>query len=1352
MKYQKSSSLLLIYIITVNDEAHKGIVKVGMTDYDGDTDITELKPNCKELNQAAKNRVRQYTQTAGIDFTLHHTELAISTRNGVTVFDDYTVRDVLLRSGIKIHDFKIEKQGNEWYECSVETAKNAIIAVKEGRDSLYSEEICAIQPTIDFRPEQKDAIKQTVKKFRTGKSMLWNAKMRFGKTLCALQVVKECQYKRTIILTHRPVVDAGWFDDFNKIFHKGEHYSYGSRNKGEHFETLERNATKLKDYNYIYFASLQDLRGSEKAGGKFDKNDAIFAAQWDMLIVDEAHEGTQTQLGQNVIELITKDTTHVLSLSGTPFNLFDGYNQDEIYTWDYVMEQKAKHEWDINHFGDHNPYAELPRMNIYTFDLGKLVADYQDVEDSAFNFKEFFRTWTGEPKRDHRPMPSTAAIGDFIHKEDVRRFLDLIVKYDPQSNYPFSTAEYRNNFRHSLWMVPGVKEARALSSMLQQHPIFSNFNIVNVAGEGDEDVENEEALTMVMNAMGDDPEQTYSITLSCGRLTTGVTVKPWTAVMMLAGSFQTDAKAYMQTIFRVQSPYRSKSGRQKQECFVFDFAPDRTLKVIAETAKISAKAGKSTSDDDRATMGEFLNFCPIIGYNGTMMKPYNVDGMLEQLKKVYVDRVVRHGFEDAYLYNNDLLLQLTDGDLAKFSELHKIIGSTKANHTSNEVDINNQGLTNEQYEEAEQLKKKKKKELTEEEKQKLEAYKEKKKNRDNAVSILRGISIRFPLLIYGAELPDETQDIAIENFAELIDDSSWAEFMPRGVTKEKFAEFVKFYDPDVFRAAGRQIRSMAKAADSLDPTERTKQIARIFTFFRNPDKETVLTPWRVVNMHLSDCLGGYDFYNETHEETLAEPRFVDRGDVTAAVFADPCTHILEINSKTGLYPLYVTYSVFEEACRRYRNEHSLSTDIPDEEQRRIWDGVVANNIFVVCKTPMAKSITKRTLMGFRKGKVNAHYFEDLINKIQNQPKLFIDKMRQGAGYWKANNDNNMKFNAIVGNPPYQLNKATENSKTNAAYSVSIYNLFIEIARNLMPQYISMITPSRWMTKAGQSIPDEWVDDMINSNSFRLIHDFPNATDCFPTVEIKGGVNYFLYETTYRGKCTFIQHNNGISTENIDFLNSQGLGVIIRDANAQDILQHIISIEGDYHISNSFANLVGVRDFFTTPKHLTSNWNGYQHNKDTKHNIKYYLNKKLEPCGYGWITYDDIPKGHSALPLHKVYIPKAGGSGNDPIVLGHPFYGEPNSVCSLTYLVIGYDPNNHNFTKEQCLNIISYIKTRFFRYLVSIKKKTQDNPRDVFQFVPMQDFSKPWTDAELYKKYNLTDDEIAYIESMIKPME
>lgn len=173
---------------------------------------------------------------------------------------------------------------------------------------------------------------------------------------------------------------------------------------------------------------MQDLRGSESVGGKFDKNDEIFLTKWDFVVIDEAHEGTLTKLGQAVIDTITdlSDNPKILRLSGTPFNLLDKFNEDEIYTWDYVMEQRAKLEWNTAHFGDPNPYATLPELQIFTYNLDKLIPGYMDVEDSAFNFREFFRTWTGNVQKDFKPMPDGALVGDFVHKADVKKFLDIM--------------------------------------------------------------------------------------------------------------------------------------------------------------------------------------------------------------------------------------------------------------------------------------------------------------------------------------------------------------------------------------------------------------------------------------------------------------------------------------------------------------------------------------------------------------------------------------------------------------------------------------------------------------------------------------------------------------------------------------------------------------------------------------------------------------------------------------------------------------------------------------------------------------------------------------------------------------
>lgn len=1341
MQYFSTLKAKLIYIFTIDDAAHQGCVKIGEATLDEATNLT-LAPNCKELNAAAKKRIDQYTKTAGIDYKLRHTELTVSIRGGVlSTFNDKEIHNVLLRSGVKRHDFTSRNQGREWFECSVETAVKAIEAVKAGRSAIDSSEIIPMTEEISFRPEQTAAIEKTVRKFTSGgKIMLWNAKMRFGKTLSALQVIKECRFHRTIIITHRPVVDKGWFEDFGKIFGMLDGYRYGSREKGFKFEELEKAAKKNPDSHYVYFASIQDLRGAKMAGGKFDKNTAIFKADYDMLIVDEAHEGTQTVLGKEVIKLLSKENTHVLNLSGTPFNLISDYGEDEIYTWDYVMEQKAKAEWDINHFGDPNPYAGLPRLNIFTFELGKVMSGFADSEDAAFNFKEFFRTWTGDPEKDHRQMPDGME-GKFIHEEHVRNFLDLIVKYDEESNYPFSTLEFRKAFRHTLWMVPGVKEARALSALLQQHTIFGQFQIVNVAGDGDEDVPDDDALTLVENAMGKNPEETMTITLSCGKLTTGVSVKPWTAVMYLSGSHNTDAKAYMQTIFRVQTPYTTDDGRRKENCYVFDFAPDRTLKVLADAAKVSHRARSTASESDRVRLGEFLNFCPVIGYNGTSMSKFNVENMLEQLKRAYISRVTRNGCDDPRLYNQEMLRKLDKDALERFKNLHKIIGSTKANHASTDVDMAKNGLTQEEYDEVERIEKKKKgrkEELTEEEKRRLEEAKEKRKNADAAMSILRGISIRLPLLMYGAELTSEEQDVTLENFADLIDQQSWEEFMPRGVTKELFKEFTVFYDPDMFRAVGRNYRDLVRAADELPPVQRVQAIARIFEYFRNPDKETVLTPWRVVNMHIGDCIGGWNYLDSEGEARLMEPKFIDHGEVTEKVFGDPDTRILEINSKTGLYPLYMALSVFKSKCKRYRDSHMLATDIPVEKQRELWNEVLKDNIFVVCKTEMAKQITKRTLRGFGKAKVNARFFEDLINKITNQPDLFGSKVINGKNYWKNPKiEEYMKFNAIVSNPPYQ-----DMDGGGGSSSTPLYNRFIDIAKKLDARYISFIVPARWMT--GGRFLDKFRADMLADRHILKLVDYYDSQVCFKDVAIEGGICYFLRDNEQTQPCEIrTQWGNGHIINSRRYLQEEDYDIFIRDKNAIEILKKVVKSEGFVPFRNHVhpRNYFGLDEF---PKHAT----------ETKNTIS-ILGLSNRNRTWKYIpSFSTTKKDYSEdmLLKWKVFISKADGAAGqlcNPIparIMGAGVLGAPNSICTITFLAVGpYD------TEVEAKNVISYMATKFFRFLVGIRKN-KNMYYDNFMFVPVVDFSKTWTDNELYAKYDLTKDEIAYIESMIKSLD
>lgn len=1329
----------LIYVYRINDTAHEGILKIGEASCNAGMAYFAFEPNCKELNAAAKDRIRHQTQTAGVTFELLYTEAtAYMKGKNLIVFQDHDIHDILVRSGIKRKIFDTEHKANEWFYTDLETVKKAIAAAKEGRTSLNASEITTDRSPVIFRPEQVEAIEKTIKQFKkSGGShqMLWNAKMRFGKTLSTLEVVKRMNYNRTLILTHRPVVDSGWFEDYGKIFYDRDDFYYFSKKNGgdpteeENFHEMIHKADDngMKDFHFIYFASIQDMRGSELVGGKFAKNEEIFNIAWDLIIIDEAHEGTQTELGKAVLSKCRKENTRVLHLSGTPFNLMDDFKEDEIYTWDYVMEQRAKAEWEKIHQGDPNPYSVLPKLSIYTYNLGKLYPEYADA-DIAFNFREFFRV---------------DKEGNFIHEINIKQFLDLLTKEDTDSNYPYSTEEYRQNFRHSLWMIPGVKEAKALSKLLQEHPVFSQFAIANVAGDGDEEEEEKEALKKVEKAIGPNPEDSYSITLSCGRLTTGVSVKPWTACFMLSGSFNTAASTYMQTIFRVQTP-AVIGGKQKEECFVFDFAPDRTLKVIAETAKISSKAGKTTNND-REILGEFLNFCPIIGFEGSQMKAYNTEKMLGQLKKAYIERVVKNGFEDSYLYNDELL-HMDKLALEEFSKLKEIIGSTKAQGSTGDININAQGLTDEQYEllQMPEIREKPVRELTPEQQEALAREKEIKKNRDTAISILRGISIRMPLLMYGADLQknlDGTEEaITLDNFCDLVDDLSWEEFMPKGVTKTIFGQFKKYYDSDVFRESGVKIREMARAADKLSIEERIERISSIFATFRNPDKETVLTPWRVVNMHLGKSLGGWCFYDKDYNEQILEPELIKQNEITDEVFKKN-THILEINSKSGLYALYCAYSVY-----RTRSKLELGPKPTREMEIDLWKKVLAENIFLICKTPMAKRIAQRTLAGFTGTKVNAHYFEDLVNQLKNKPENFISKVSK-TNYWKKDGNEDMKFDAIVGNPPYQIMATGD-----ANGSDPIYHLFIDAACKL-GEKVSFIHPARFLFNAGKT-PKDWNEKMLNDEHYKVVQYWANSGDVFPTVDIKGGVavTYWDKNKTFEKIGTFVVYDE--------------LRTILEKVKAKDFA--------------TFSELVYGRDLYRlTDKLYEENpWAENRQSKGHKYDIGsnvfdtfpelFYEEKPNDDYDYAkifgreknnrilkWIkkSYVKVPDNFDS---YKIFIPKANGTGAIGEVLSTPIVGEPIVGSTTTFLSVG----KFN-TQDEAENCMKYIKTKFARAMLGTLKVTQDNPRETWLNVPLQDFttnsdidwskSVPEIDKQLYKKYGLSAEEISFIESKVREM-
>ncbi|WP_338337335.1 Eco57I restriction-modification methylase domain-containing protein [Marseilla massiliensis] len=1256
---------------------------------------------------------------------------------------------------------------------------------------------------IVLQPEQEQAVSVAFRYFKKGlkhPKFLWNAKMRFGKTLCALELARRMgeldadhRVRRTLIVTHRPVVNKSWKDDFEKIF--GGHattYRYGTKSEvgGEgDFYDLETSLDN-PDNHYIFFASMQYLRRSSLVGGDNDeqlKKD-LLQTDWDLVVIDEAHEGTRTNLGQAVIDMLTKDgRINTLHLSGTPFNLYEDFDDDQIYTWDYIKEQTAKKLWPKEHPNEpaaNNPYRELPEMEIRTYDLGKLVKSSLG-DDATFQFREFFRTKQGSD------VPA-ADKGRFVHEDDVRLFLDLLCKDDEQSHYPFSTDEYREQFNHTLWVVPGVKEAKALERLLNDHEVFGGFDaIINVAGANDDDETREDALDKVLKRIGDQPEQTYTITISCGRLTTGVTVKPWTAVFYLKGSENTSAATYMQTIFRVQSPYCYEDDegqmRMKTKCYVFDFAPDRSLKMVAETAKFATLTQKqkkyasaaTTREKDIENMANFLRLCPVIAMQGGQMVEFKADRLFEQLEHVYVDRVVRNGFNDNSLYDIRALMALAPDEVEELDSLGKEIGKTtnmdKPKPVKN-IDISSNKLTAKQQAAAERAKRKRREnqELTEEEKSALEAEKERKaeerKERDNRISVLRGISLRIPLMMFGAEIDNEDEGITLDNFTRVVDDDSWKEFMPRGVDKAAFRKFKKCYNATVFVAAGKRYRKLARQADNMHVDERVRRISAIFSYFHNPDKETVLTPWRVVNMHMSDCLGGYTFFNESFTGpcekqvkgtngqlfdwvTTMEPRFVDRGEVTREVFGRSDAKILEINSKTGLYPLYVAYSLYRRRCADFVEAGLI--DNPDnysvDEEQVIWDDILANNIYVICNTPMARRITRRTLLGFRSlrkkngtEQVNIKSEKLISRAIGDREALVSDIL--SVGFWRGDNRNNdmLKFSAVVGNPPYQIEGISTRKSP-------IYHIFYELAFSLSDK-VTLITPARFLYKAGQT-PDEWMDKILEDPHFKVVRYFPKSTEVFPSVDIKGGVAITYYDS-YRnfGKIGFFSEFK----ELVSILDK------VRKKQIMNICA-IISSRGMYKFTEKL-----FKDF-PEASYVQGNGSGLQVTPKSLEQMPYVFKERgcetdsykiLGRIGnervYRWIKKEYI-QSNDYFSKYNVFVPEANGTGSFGEVLSTPIIGMPMIGHTDTFISVGKFDNVGE--AQACLK---YIKTKFARTMLGTLKATQHNPRDTWSNVPLQDFTPnsdiDWSksiaeiDRQLYNKYGLTDEETGFIERMIKPME
>lgn len=645
VKSYKSVVPMIYAYTTPGVPAHDGWTKIGYTERDVD------------------KRIREQTHTANIEYKLEWKKEARYTDGSEGYFDDHDFHDFLTQHGVE------REKGTEWFRIDPKKARQYFYQFA-GKDLDEGYANVPQGSTYILRKEQQEAVAQTLAYYQAGtypREFLWNAKPRFGKTLTAYDLARQMKATRVLIVTNRPSIANSWLDDFKKFIGWQTGWKFisesdslkgkeGYISRQQYMEDLdEMKNDEIK--GEVAFESLQGLKGSIYFGGQYDKLDWIQKQKWDLLIIDEAHEGVDTYKTDVAFDKIQRKFT--LHLSGTPFKAIasNKFRADQIFNWSYEDEQEAKANWDVNTQGS-NPYGKLPRLNLYTYQLSHMIQgqiqkgmDLSEDEHAefAFDLNEFFRA---ENER-------------FVHEKEVKNFLNMLAHNE---KYPFSTPELRKELAHTFWLMHRVESVKAMAKLLKKDPVFEHYEVVVAAGDGKLTAEEEEAdatqdneankksFDKVMEAIR---ENDRTITLSVGQLTTGVTVKPWTAVLMLS-NMKSPAE-YMQAAFRAQNPYeytdpKTKKRYQKQNAYVFDFAPERTLIIFDEFANnlnSGTAGGHGTREEREKHIRRLLNFFPVIGEDCEgRMEALDAAQVLTIPKTIKAQEVIHRGFMSNLLFAN----------------------------------------------------------------------------------------------------------------------------------------------------------------------------------------------------------------------------------------------------------------------------------------------------------------------------------------------------------------------------------------------------------------------------------------------------------------------------------------------------------------------------------------------------------------------------------------------------------------------------------------------------------------------------------------------------------------------------
>jgi len=1265
-----------------------------------------------------------------------------------------------------------------------------------------------------LRPEQKDAVEQTLEYAERNQTtdfknpnekaeFLWNAKPRFGKTLTTYDFMKRFGATKTLIVTNRPAIADSWYNDYKKFI---DGYYFISTADSIKEKTLTREEfNQIEDFNkkQITFLSLQDLKGAKVFGGSFNKLQWVADLEWDLLVIDEAHEAVDTDKTDRAFENIKRKFT--LHLSGTPFKaLAEGkFSSEQIYNWTYLDEQKVKQS-ELESGQESGDHTDMPDLRLFNYKISDVTAKQieEGIDVNGENIPPVF---------EFNDFLATNSKGEFKREDDIWRFLNTLTENE---GYPFSTPELRDELKHTFWFVGNrVNSAKAMEKLLKKHPVFENYKIILAAGDGrslddessEEEAEdfkkNEKALARVKKAI---KEHDKTITLSVGQLTTGVTVKEWSAVLMMS-----DVKKetlYTQAIFRAQNPYKyEKDGKlyRKKSAYVFDFSPYRVLEIydkLANSLSEKSAIGNITESERQENVAELLNFFPVLSQdeNGKMVEldasqvltlpaakmasdivkrrfitnllfkdignvfnlPSEIVKKLNKVqnskedgtankkekrdvsnnrerdeqkqKRISVNRniiwgqkvygePIREAFERAQEDMDSFETQLTNtinedilsAPIAKYVEVYA--PSKKEVKELEEKIVEKIKTVSEEFKNSPQTEKEKTKAIAELadfvekelprdmiDNREEQAYQDDAKNELDIIrEKLRTFSRAIPSFVMAAKDP---KNLTIDNLQDAVSDEDFEMLFnerdklhtPDRFTKADFIElrdggdyeengeiihFDGFFEKYRFNAAIQEFeKKREQLADYLNNT--TKE--DIFSYIPAQKSNQIFTPREVVNKMLN---------------TLEAEN--------PGIFSNPNLAFCDLYVKSGLF--------LTETAKRLNL--GLANIIPDKQAR--LKHIFENQLFGFAPTQIIYDIA-------------ANYIYGGFPEISRQNLKKQDLTEQ----FKKGEPLNMKFDVVIGNPPYQ-------DDIGAGSDTPIYNYFMDNAYRISDK-VCLITPARFLFNAGGT-KKTWNDKMLNDEHLKVCFYEQKSSEVFPNTDIKGGV-----AITYRdakqifGKIGVFSHFTDLN----DIYKKVSYELSL-NGNLGDILYKFnnINISNNKNYKKLEANIFSVLPELFSDISIS------------EYKVFGLLNKKRvykKPIS-------NFIKDNGNLYKYKVLVPKANGSGAIGEVLSTPLIGEPligEPLIGYTRTFIGFGSFDRMIEAE---NLLKYIKTKFARTLLGVMKVTQNNETaETWKCVPLQNFTNnsdiDWSqsiaqiDQQLYKKYGLSEKEIAFIEEKVREME